>query len=641
MPSRSLLTSLAVCGLIAATLTATPGAQGAEAVCHGVVADIAGTSNSETLIGTEGDDVIAAGGGSDIIDGRGGRDLICGGSGNDVIDGGTARDTIYGGNGNDTIDGGGGNDLIYGGKGSDSVKAGSGADQLWLGGGKDRADGGWGDDVIKGGRGNDTIFGSVGDDVIYGGADVDECDGESEGGCEFDPNDFSVARFLINQGAPVADSSVGGASRVSPVAARAGLMRAFVAADRKATGTSPKVVLHWRKNGNKGQMVLSGPATVPANPSAAKLNDTYNRAITESFLRLGAKVYLEVDPNNKYWEADERNNRWPATGYYNLDVAKVPTFGITLVPIKLNGVTATVTPQTGAALLAKTEKVFPIAGSDVNIRSAYTFNGNTTNDWQTLLYEIAQLRVSDGSSDLYVALLPGPISGGIGGIGFIGAPAAVSILSEGIIAHEIGHTLSLPHAPCGGPAGPDPNYPYATGSIGTWGYDIVTGATFNPSSYKDLMTYCNPSWVSDYNFGKVLAFRTSPYGYGAVEPLAAGQTALTVFGAIEAPVIEAWSPNAIAETATVMSVVDAPFVEPGPTGSYTLVGFDAAGKVVASTSFEPLEFHLYGATAHEDRTMFWTQLVVDDAAAERLVEYRVVRNAAVIGAGLMPAAQGS
>ena len=637
MPSRSLLASLALCGLVAATLTAAPSAHSAEGMCNGVVADIIGTPQADTLVGTPGDDVITALAGPDTIDGRGGNDLICGGWGDDVIDGGKGRDTIYANRGDDTINGGGGNDLIYGAQGFDAIKAEGGADRVWLGNGKDRADGGWGDDTIRGGAGKDTIIGNAGEDVINGGTEVDECDGEDETACEFDPNDFSLARFLINQGAPVADSSQGAANRVSPVAARAGIARAFVAADRSAAGSSPQVVLHWRRGDTKGRVTLSGPGTVPANPSEANLSDTYNWAFATSFLRPGAEIYVKVDPGNEYFEADETNNRWPASGYYDLDVASVPTFGVTLVPIRLNGETPTVTPQSAASLLAKTERVFPIAGSDTTIRSAYAFNGSSQGDWETLLYEIAQLRLSDGSSDLYVAVLPRPISAGIGGIGFVGAPAAVSVQNGGIIAHEIGHTLSLPHAPCGGPAGPDPNYPYPTGSIGTWGYDIVSGDVFSPSGYKDLMSYCNPAWVSDYNFGKSLAFRTSARGYGAVEPVAAGQTALTVLGFIEAPVLGARTLDAVDETASVLSVVDTPFLERGPAGSYTLVGLDEDGKVVASTPFEPLEYHAYGAAAHEDRMMFWTQLVVDDADADRLVAYRVVRSEAVIGAGVMPA----
>ncbi|KKL55185.1 hypothetical protein LCGC14_2257940, partial [marine sediment metagenome] len=54
------------------------------------------SSHYNTIIGTEGDDV---------IDGTDGDDLIFGLGGNDTINGNSGNDCIYGGNGNDTIDG--------------------------------------------------------------------------------------------------------------------------------------------------------------------------------------------------------------------------------------------------------------------------------------------------------------------------------------------------------------------------------------------------------------------------------------------------------------------------------------------------------------------------------------------------------
>ncbi len=87
--------------------------------------------------------------------------------------------------------------------------------------------------------------------------------------------------------------------------------------------------------------------------------------------------------------------------------------------------------------------------------------------------------------------------------------------SLGVVIHELGHNHGRPHAPCGGPAGPDPNYPsggdYAQAGIGVQGFDIVTGELYNPfpsdppqnqwdNPLKDVMSYCWPSWWSDYNW---------------------------------------------------------------------------------------------------------------------------------------------
>lgn len=85
------------------------------------MANIVGTSASETLNGTAADDNIQGLGGNDTLNGLGGIDTIDGGSGNDTINGGI---------GNDTIDGGVGNDRLIGGAGADTLTGGLGADQF-------------------------------------------------------------------------------------------------------------------------------------------------------------------------------------------------------------------------------------------------------------------------------------------------------------------------------------------------------------------------------------------------------------------------------------------------------------------------------------------------------------------------------
>src|SRR5205085_6179587 len=81
--------------------------------------------------------------------------------------------------------------------------------------------------------------------------------------------------------------------------------------------------------------------------------------------------------------------------------------------------------------------------------------------------------------------------------------------------HEEGHNMSRQHAPCGGVAGPGPSYPYAGAKIGSWGYDAVTKKLMSPTANVDLMSYCDPSWVSDYNYKAAQRFlETQPYIVG-------------------------------------------------------------------------------------------------------------------------------
>lgn len=69
-------------------------------------------------------------------------------------------------------------------------------------------------------------------------------------------------------------------------------------------------------------------------------------------------------------------------------------------------------------------------------------------------------------------------------------------------AHELGHNLGRDHAPCN--AEGDQDYPYAGAMIGVWGYDPIGGVLKDPEAFTDLMSYCEPNWVSDYTYNAIL-----------------------------------------------------------------------------------------------------------------------------------------
>ena len=97
--------------LISAALTVLATSSGAPAdsaaTCLGERATIVGTEGDDLIAGTSKDDVIVALGGNDVINAHGGDDLVCAGDGNDRIDAGDGFfDGIDGGVGDDWIDGG-------------------------------------------------------------------------------------------------------------------------------------------------------------------------------------------------------------------------------------------------------------------------------------------------------------------------------------------------------------------------------------------------------------------------------------------------------------------------------------------------------------------------------------------------------
>jgi hypothetical protein len=83
------------------------------------------------------------------------------------------------------------------------------------------------------------------------------------------------------------------------------------------------------------------------------------------------------------------------------------------------------------------------------------------------------------------------------GLGFAGEIAAQTAV------HETGHMHGLEHAPCGGPDGVDYGYPYDGAVIGVWGYSLPRRELYSPTGAVDMMSYCDPYWISDYNFIKL------------------------------------------------------------------------------------------------------------------------------------------
>ena len=132
-----------------------------------------------SIVGTEGDDMLVGTACADDIKGLGGNDIIDGRAGDDYIDGGAGDDHIMGGAGYDILRGGDGNDIIFGGAGNDQISGGAGDDRLFGDDGDDTVVGDDGDDQIHGGNGNDALFGGAGNDLIYGDAGDDKIEGNA------------------------------------------------------------------------------------------------------------------------------------------------------------------------------------------------------------------------------------------------------------------------------------------------------------------------------------------------------------------------------------------------------------------------------------------------------------------------------
>jgi Ca2+-binding RTX toxin-like protein len=97
------------------------------------MADITGTEGDDTLTGTSDTDTMYGSDGNDDLSGRQGDDLIKGGADDDVLWGNDGNDKLYGNKGNDYLIGGNGDDKLVGFEDYDQMVGGNGRDLFQFG----------------------------------------------------------------------------------------------------------------------------------------------------------------------------------------------------------------------------------------------------------------------------------------------------------------------------------------------------------------------------------------------------------------------------------------------------------------------------------------------------------------------------
>lgn len=152
--------------------------------------------------GREGNDTIVVHGAltqSATLLGGNGNDILSGGSGDDQILGGSGNDRLYGANGSDALEGEIGDDILFGGSGNDRLFGQVGDDDLF--GENDN-------DILVGGDGADRLLGGIGADLLIGGARTDQLYGEAgddiliAGITSYDDNSAALQAILAEWTAP-------------------------------------------------------------------------------------------------------------------------------------------------------------------------------------------------------------------------------------------------------------------------------------------------------------------------------------------------------------------------------------------------------------------------------------------------------
>ncbi|MDE2784701.1 MAG: Ig-like domain-containing protein [Gemmatimonadota bacterium] len=303
------------------------------------------------------------------------------------------------------------------------------------------------------------------------------------------------------------------------------LLRVFVTATRASTATMPPVRATFYLNGVERHAVDIAASTnpIPTDVTEGDLALSVNAEIPEWIIAPGLEMVIEVDPEGTLDAALGVTKRIPDSGRIAVDVRPVPLFHLTLIPFLLaedpdssavDDVSAMAADPDGHDLLSDVRALLPVAELDVAAREAVMVS---TPDIIDILRQVEAMRIMEGGAGYWMGIWdgrqrPGSYRTAVG-VAHLGGRASASVRRASTIAHELGHNLSLQHAPCGSPNGVDPWFPHAYGSIGAWGYDFERHTLVTPDA-SDIMSYCgnNRLWISDYFFNKALDYRLTDDG---------------------------------------------------------------------------------------------------------------------------------
>ena len=388
-------------------------------------------------------------------------------------------------------------------------------------------------------------------------------------------------------------------SREFPVPLVAGepaLLRVFVtAAGATNTAMPPVRATFYREGAVTHQADMPAkPGPIPPSISEGSLSKSVNVEIPGWVIQPGLEVVIEPDPEGTLDPALGVARRIPATGRMAIDVRAMPVFEMTLLPFiweenpdsSIVEITAAMAADPeGHELFERTQLLLPVAELDVTAHPAVA---SPTNDGFEILGLTEMIRVAEGGSGHYLGVMAGPTGpGGLLGVANgIGSWSSFSVLDSETIAHEFGHNRNLYHAPCGGAGGPDRYYPYGRGRIGAWGYDFRTGELVPPGR-PDYMSYCEPTWTSDYQFTNAFRYRLETETESIVvvaadtRGVASPSRTLLVWGGLEGDGTPYLRPA---------FYIDAPPKRPSSDGAWSLTGRDAGGAALFSVSFAMAEF---------------------------------------------------
>jgi hypothetical protein len=229
----------------------------------------------------------------------------------------------------------------------------------------------------------------------------------------------------------------------------------------------------------------------------------------------------ETEPGGEALSEREWAN--PAAGSQPIGFESAPMqIKMVLVPIVYQDTPANLDDATTQILIESLYEQNPVAEILYDVHDPVVYEGQLI-DLVNLLPIMAELRSSENADanayyHAFVEVGSSSLAGlyGISSIANDSEGDANSRVSATVLwspnpsfaadtyTHETGHAQGMSHVECPNEnaGAPDPAYPYADGRIGNWGFGIRQLVIYDPDNVYDYMSYCGPSWVSDWTWNK-------------------------------------------------------------------------------------------------------------------------------------------
>ncbi|MXW16794.1 MAG: hypothetical protein F4X60_14885 [Gemmatimonadetes bacterium] len=367
------------------------------------------------------------------------------------------------------------------------------------------------------------------------------------------------------------------------VADEEALLRVFVTAERPTTATIPAVRARFYRDDVETHVeeIPGKPTEIPTEVIENLLSKSANARIPGHVVQPGLEMVIEIDPERTLDPELGVATRIPESGRLPVEVHAMPVLDLTLVPFVwaedpdhsigevVRGIAAD--PE-DHDLLRQTRTLLPVGDLDVTSHLTVTSNSNHS---VALLRETTAIRAMEGGTGHYLGLMSPPVSGPTGLAHFPGR-SSFGLPYATLIAHLLGHNFFLGDAPCGDVARPDLSYPDPLGAIGVWAYDSRGNGRLIPPTWLDIMSYCDPAWISDYHFTNALRFRLSEADSVGLPMIAESTRALLLWGGLEANGTPFLEPA---------FVLDAPAALPRSAGEYRITGQTEDGALLFSLTF--------------------------------------------------------